>query len=315
MTRFKNILLVLHGKNNEEEAVKRAFGLAKKNKAKLTIVDVLDELPDRIKDYLDIVSAEELEEIVSEERTEEIQALIKSIEISKGIKTVVKTLVGKPHIEIIKEVLRNKHDLVMKAPEGTGGTKEALFGSIDLNLMRKCPCAVWMIKPSKSNKYYRIMAAVDPDPSNETSNELNDIIMELAVSISQLEKSELHIIHVWSLFGEKALRGSRFKKKENEINKLIKDAENHHRKLTDELLKKFPLNKIKHRIHLPKGDPATLIPEVSKKENIDLIVMGTVCRTGLPGFIIGNTAESILYKADCSVLSIKPHGFISPILP
>jgi nucleotide-binding universal stress UspA family protein len=61
MTRFKNILLVLHGKNNEEEAVKRAFGLAKNNKAKLTIVDVLDELPDRIKDYLDIVSAEELE--------------------------------------------------------------------------------------------------------------------------------------------------------------------------------------------------------------------------------------------------------------
>ncbi|MGB2693085.1 MAG: universal stress protein, partial [Thermodesulfobacteriota bacterium] len=131
----------------------------------------------------------------------------------------------------------------------------------------------------------------------------------------ELENSELHIVHVWSLFGEKALRGSRFRKKENEINKLIKDEENHHRKLMDELLKKFPLNKIKYKIHLPKGDPAVLIPEVAKKENIDLIVMGTVCRTGLPGFIIGNTAESILYKVDCSVLSIKPQGFISPILP
>ncbi|MGB3727889.1 MAG: universal stress protein, partial [Thermodesulfobacteriota bacterium] len=308
------ILLVLNGKNNEE-AIRRAFGRAKNNKAKLTIVDVMEELPDRIKDYLDIVSAEELEKIVSEERTEEIQALIKSIETSTGIKAVVKTLVGKPHIEIIKEVLRNKHDLVMKAPEGTGGTKEALFGSTDLNLMRKCPCAVGMVKPSKSNKFSRIMAAVDPDPSNEVSNELNNKIMELAISIAELENSELHIVHVWSLFGEKALRGSRFRKKENEINKLIKDEENHHRKLMDELLKKFPLNKIKYKIHLPKGDPAVLIPEVAKKENIDLIVMGTVCRTGLPGFIIGNTAESILYKVDCSVLSIKPQGFISPILP
>jgi len=48
MTRFKNILLVLHGKNNEKEAVKRAFALAKNNKAKLTIVDVLEELPQSI---------------------------------------------------------------------------------------------------------------------------------------------------------------------------------------------------------------------------------------------------------------------------
>jgi nucleotide-binding universal stress UspA family protein len=195
MIRFKNILLLLNGEKNEE-AVRRAFGLAKNNEAKLTIVDVMEELPDRIKDYLEIISAEELEKIITEERTEEIQTLIKSIETSKEVKTVVKTLVGKPYIEIIKEVLRNKHDLVMKAPEGTGGTTEALFGSIDLNLMRKCPCAVWMIKPGKANKYSRIMAAVDPDPSNKTSDELNNKIMELAVSIAELEKCELDIVHV-----------------------------------------------------------------------------------------------------------------------
>ncbi|GJM15210.1 MAG: universal stress protein [Thermodesulfobacteriota bacterium] len=312
MIRFKNILLVLHGKKNEE-AIRRAFGLAKSNNAKLTIVDVLEELPDRIKDYLEIISAEELQEIVAQERTDEIQTLISSIETNKDFKPVVKTLVGKPHIEIIKEVLRNKHDLVMKTPEGKGDTKEALFGSIDINIMRKCPCPVWMIKPSGSTKYSRILAAVDPEPNDQNSNELNNNIMQLAVSIAELEKSELHVVHAWSLFGEKALRGSRFKKKENEINKLIKDAENHHRKLTEELLKEFSLSKIKHKIHLPKGNPGEVIPEVAKKEKIDLIVMGTVCRTGLPGFIIGNTAESILYKVDCSVLSIKPRGFISPI--
>jgi len=312
MIRFKNILLVLHGEKNEE-AVRRAFGLARSNKAKLTIVDVLDELPDRIKDYLEIVSAEELEKIVAEERAEEIQTLIESIETSKGIKAVVKTLVGKPHVEIIKEVLRNKHDLVMKTPEGKGDTKEALFGSIDINIMRKCPCPVWMIKPTGSAQYSRILAAVDPEPNDESSNELNNNIMELAVSIATIEKSELHIVHVWSLFGEKALRGHRFRKKENEIKKLVNDAKNHHKKLTHDLLKKFPLSKIKHKIQFPKGDPAELIPEVAKKDKIDLIVMGTVCRTGLPGFIIGNTAESILYKVDCSVLSIKPYGFISPV--
>lgn len=313
MTRFKNILLVLHGKNNEKEAVNRAFALAKNNKAKLTIVDVLEELPQTMKDYIKIVSVQELENIVAEERVSEIQTLIKSIEAKKRLKPIIKTLVGKPHIEIIKEVLRNKHDLVMKTPEGKGGTKEALFGSIDINLMRKCPCPVWMIKPTKSTKYSRILAAVDPDPYDKVGDKLNQNIMELAVSISQFEKSDLHIIHLWSLYAEKTLSGPRFRKSKNEMAKLLLDAKNLHKLNLDKLLNKFPLDKLKHKIHLTKGDPAVLIPEIAKKEKIDLIVMGTVCRTGLPGFIIGNTAESILYKVDCSVLSIKPYGFITPI--
>ncbi|WP_268870400.1 universal stress protein [Marinobacter nauticus] len=47
--------------------------------------------------------------------------------------------------------------------------------------------------------------------------------------------------------------------------------------------------------------------------DIDLIVMGTVGRVGIPGLIIGNTAESILEQAKCSVLAIKPEGFKTPI--
>lgn len=41
--------------------------------------------------------------------------------------------------------------------------------------------------------------------------------------------------------------------------------------------------------------------------------MGTVARTGIPGFIIGNTAENILQKIDCSLLALKPLGFVSPV--
>jgi nucleotide-binding universal stress UspA family protein len=170
-----------------------------------------------------------------------------------------------------------------------------------------------MIKPAESTKYSQILAAVDPDPNDEVRSKLDNHIMELAVSISKLEKSELHIVHAWSLYGEKALRGPRFKKTKEQLNKLLLDAKKSHKKWLDELLNKFPMSEIKHKLHLVKGDPAVLIPKVAKREKIDLIVMGTVCRTGLPGFIIGNTAESILFKVDCSVLSIKPYGFISPV--
>jgi nucleotide-binding universal stress UspA family protein len=41
--------------------------------------------------------------------------------------------------------------------------------------------------------------------------------------------------------------------------------------------------------------------------------MGTVCRTGIAGFFIGNTAEKVLQEIDCSVLAIKPEGFETPV--
>jgi len=44
-------------------------------------------------------------------------------------------------------------------------------------------------------------------------------------------------------------------------------------------------------------------------------VMGTVGRVGLPGLLIGNTAETILGRVGCAVLAIKPEGFQTPVEP
>ena len=41
--------------------------------------------------------------------------------------------------------------------------------------------------------------------------------------------------------------------------------------------------------------------------------MGTVARTGVPGFIMGNTAETMLQQIDCWVLAVKPEGFLTPV--
>jgi universal stress protein E len=41
--------------------------------------------------------------------------------------------------------------------------------------------------------------------------------------------------------------------------------------------------------------------------------MGTVCRIGIAGLFIGNTAESILGEVSYSVLTLKPDGFETPV--
>ena len=39
----------------------------------------------------------------------------------------------------------------------------------------------------------------------------------------------------------------------------------------------------------------------------------TVARSGAGGMIIGNTAERVLNRMNCSVLALKPDGFVSPV--
>lgn len=313
MTGFKSILLVYSGKKNGQDALERAFSIAKHNKCRLTIVDVVEKIPDRMDDFLETVSVKQLENALVGEKLSEIKGAIKKYESRKRIKADVEILIGKPHIEIIREVLRNDHDLVIKTAEGKSGTRGFLPGSIDINLLRKCPCPVWILKPSTSRGYTRILAAIDPDQADEAANRLNDSILGLARSVAKLEKSELHVVHAWSLFGERALRGPRFGKTEAQIKKLLGETRRAHKECVETLLAKNGLDESEYKLHLLKGDPCVLIPKFAARQKIDLVVMGTVCRTGLPGFIIGNTAESVLNHIRCSLLTVKPAGFVSPV--
>ena len=54
-------------------------------------------------------------------------------------------------------------------------------------------------------------------------------------------------------------------------------------------------------------------PKRTMEYDFDLIVMGTVLRTDIPGLFIGRTAEGILNTIDCSVLAVKPPGFVTPV--
>jgi len=56
------------------------------------------------------------------------------------------------------------------------------------------------------------------------------------------------------------------------------------------------------------------IIQSAKKESVDLIVMGTYGRTGLDHLILGSTAENVVRKSPCPVLTVRLPGkkFIMP---
>jgi nucleotide-binding universal stress UspA family protein len=98
-----------------------------------------------------------------------------------------------------------------------------------------------------------------------------------------------------------------------DINNLVNEAKNMHIRWLDDFLEQYDLQHLQHHEHVLQGWADQVIPDFAKQHQVDLIVMGTVCRTGIPGFFIGNTAEKILNRINCSVLAVKPEGFISPV--
>ena len=74
---------------------------------------------------------------------------------------------------------------------------------------------------------------------------------------------------------------------------------------SEENLKEFDkLNedniKVTHVVR--EGSPAKVILEVSKEENVDLIVMGSSGKSGFDRFIMGSVADKVVNSAKCAVL-------------
>jgi len=291
-------------------AVDRAVSLAGQNKARLTVFTVVKELPVNTWMAITAIPPQELLELVIKDRQEKVDTLVADM-VKQGVDARSLVVTGTPFLEIIRQVLRDKHDLVILAAEGKGGIKKRLFGSTSMHLMRKCPCPVWVVKQAQTWPYTRTLAAVDPSTSDTESDSLNPLIMQLAGSMANKEVGELHVIHVWHLFGESYvhIRGMT----EDEILEARERERLRHRKCLNTLLERVDVTELKPHLHLIEGDPVERIPELVVEQGIDLLVMGTVCRAGIGGFLIGNTAEEVLNQIDCSVLTIKPEGFVTPV--
>ncbi len=319
MKRFSNILLIADAADDTSVALDRAVTLAVNNQASLTLVGTVDLISAELQMAVTAVTPEELCDIAVTEKREKLDQIVETI-TDEEIVVETKVLVGKPFIEIIRLVLGNDYDLVIKCVEPATSYKHVLFGSTDMHLMRKCPCPVWIIKPTIHPHYRRILAAVDQDPEDAVKELLNRQILEMSTSLALAESSELHVVHAWDLVGEDQLRSMRTGFSDTEVDEMAEEAASEKRRWLENLLDTFgakadkdAVDYLKPQLHLIKGDAKHIVPTTARELDVDLVVMGTVTRTRIAGFFMGNTAENILTQLNCSVLTVKPPGFISPV--
>jgi universal stress protein E len=307
MKRFTN-LLVYAGTREHTAAINRGVNLAIENDARLKLIDVIKPIPAAISRMTDVISSADLHRLVVDERRDKLlQIAADYSDTGVSIDAVVR--VGNTPVEIVREVIEGDHDLVIKSAEG-GGTWQRLFGGVAQELMRNCPCPVWVFKPDRHAPFDRVLVALDLETRDSQHNGLNRDLLDLAHSICQRDGAQLHVVTAWDLWMEKSLRR---RAGDSEVDAINRSIEQRVLASLELLLAEQEIDSSAARIHLEHGKPGGVIHEVEREIEADLLVLGTVCRTGVAGLLIGNTAEHVLANADCSVLTLKPAGFVTPV--
>jgi nucleotide-binding universal stress UspA family protein len=308
MRRFKNILYFTDGVAGNCSAFERAVGLTAANDARLTLFDVIPEGDTwaGIEGKPDV----NVEKAIYEQRVADLDALVaRSGDSASQVRREV--VRGIPFVEVIRAVISRGYDLVIKEARPPDSFVKRTLGSTDLHLLRKCPCPIWIDRRNAAFPYRTVLAAVDPADSGYEDSA--GLIMDLATSLAKQEAAALAVIHAWRLRGESFLRSRQAEVTEAELDLLLRDKREQHRRRLASLLAKYGMTTDDSRVHLVKGEPAERIRSMSKELEADLVVMGTLGRRGVPGLFIGNTAEDVLQTTQASVLAIKPFGFTSPV--
>lgn len=319
MKRFKNILFVLGNRTDETSpSLMRAIALAKTNQADLTLLYVLPKLSLTSYSKKMGISSQQLKEKVQAHEEARLHQLLSSLEPDIGIRTELK--VGKRYLESIRAVQSESFDLVIKEADAIDWFSR-FIGSDDMHLLRKCPCPVWLMKKDEKPDYRNIMAAVDFDTGRDkpSSDALNQTILDLACSLSLSELATVHAVNVYDVPESGFI--SLWVDNADSVEQEMADAEHRDRQyrmnaLLDALKGRMgeeTYHYLSLRSHIVPGIPGRELPKMAETIKADLVVMGTVARTGIAGVIIGNTAETVLSQLNCSVLAIKPKGFATPI--
>jgi nucleotide-binding universal stress UspA family protein len=288
---YKKILVPLDGSEVAEKALLYVKSIAKLKNSNVILFAVsltifVDRRDRLFASYLE-VSAKELNK--------------------EGIKVTTATSYGDVAEEIVKYAKNNKIDLIVMATHGYSRTKRWLFGSVTQKVLYGTEIPVLLIKsksPEVSGKFNRILVPLDGSPFSEAT-------LPYVEELTKKSNKEILLLHICEppvvpSYGSQPINPTWKKYRDNMWEETERLSINYLNK-TVAVLNKKGIKKVKSRvIKAQTGDVAKTIMQISKEENISLIVIATQGRTGVRGWVYGSVANRIVEDSSQPILLIRP---------
>ncbi len=307
---YQNVLVATDFSPSASAALNQALWVARSSGAQLVLAHVLKDLQQATHSLttqakLDLLSddGELFEKEIRKKSDHQLQQQIAALHV-KDLPIRYETLLGEPFVELIHATQQENYDLLMLGTRGLSAWKQFFVGSTAKRLIRKCPSAVWIVKAETPSPPRSILATTD-------FSDVSRKAVLHALWLAQKANAKLHLVHVIDTDDEPTnlLR-------DTPPGASLRDVVN---RAAEQRLKEF-LDSLKtdcSRVvpHLTWGYPWQEISRIAALHDVDLITIGTVGRSGIEGVLLGNTAERVLDSCNCSILTIKPDGYTSPIPP
>lgn len=228
-----------------------------------------------------------------------------------GVDARAKIMPGKGWHEIIRQVLHERHDLVIVGTRNVTSIRRMLFGNTSMKLFRRCPCPVLVTKVGTDARSLNILVATDLKPASDDA-------LRLGIALTRQMNARLHVLHVVEYKLDDICSIGLPSDKQSEYRRRIRA---HAEALLEAQLRTTDYKSLGDRIqvHLASGVgvgvPDVAIQHFIQLNQIHLLVMGTIGRGGIRGIMISNTAERLLPEVHCSILAVKPPDFVCPVEP
>ncbi len=294
MLGINRILVAIDRSDEAAGVMEKAMHLAKVTQAELEVVRVIYEGVVDLS-IRDVEQNQALKTFVMQSEESYLEDLVEPFR--RQLPSIVcLTLWNKNTWEGILDAAENcAADLIIKASNPEGGLGRT---PSDWNLLRHAVVPVMIVKGRAWQEDPDVFAAIDA--IDEDQRPLNVAVLKKADELTKILGGSLHILAAYPITEPFA---GPFPDEDTDFSDVRKQVELMIRKNADDMVIEADIDY--QYLYVIEGPPAMAIKQLMDDTDAELLVMGTVARTGLKGFVIGNTSETILHHTDCDVAVIR----------
>jgi nucleotide-binding universal stress UspA family protein len=292
---LNKILWASDGSKESRGALRWAEMLASRFGAKITAISVVEssdisrfEVPDKLKEEMSLIDRE----LVTKEskRLRRVETILKQ----KGVEIETRVAKGVPYQEIIKAAQSQGADLIAMGKRGLNLWARMMLGSTTTRVLREVHLPVLTVREwTKQPVIKRIVVPSSFAPADNVS-------LQWALELAGTLGASICLLHIFEAHKSWDTAKGKFMVRQRELD-------------TEKLNAMLASVKTQSRKDVPVSTrvkayyrPWSGIVSFVRDEGVDMIVMCTHTRKGVPRLFLGSVAERVITEAPCPVITVRP---------
>jgi nucleotide-binding universal stress UspA family protein len=297
---IKNILWASDGSEESVDALRWVEVFATRYDANVIAISVIESanlnpsaIADDLRKEIDLVDSE-----ITKKEAGRLTQIRNALE-KKGIKAETRVARGVPHQEIVKTAHDRSIDLIVMGKRGLTAWRKMLLGSTTTAVLREAHAPVLTVRgTARSIAVKKILFPTAFSPEENTA-------LSWAFEFARKFDAVLVLLNVTEIHKSyDAVKGGfvgRLRDSASEQLHIIAEAV--------PIEKRKGVNLVENVTAFPRAWSG--IVNFVRDQDVDMIVMSTHARKGVPRLFLGSVAEAVMEEAPCPVIAVPP-SFHSP---